>query len=349
MLSSLNTYESLLGALPLPCLLIARDERVIAANDAAQQLLGQGLVSRHYVSSLRQPSVLDGIESVLAGTQDRADATYLTTGPSREVTYRVTVARVDLDAEPAIMVSFVDVTDIQQAGQIRRDFVANVSHELRTPLTALLGFIETLRGAARDDADARERFLMIMEREAGRMNRLVKDLLSLSKLEGQERLRPQDPVDIAGIMRSVASSLRPLAEDAEVTLTTDVPEAEVMVPGDADQLAQVLSNLVENAIKYSGAGAQVELSLTLKENSPLLRAPAAILSVADTGEGIDPLHIPRLTERFYRVDTHRSREKGGTGLGLAIVKHIVGRHRGRLRIESTPGQGSRFSVVLPRT
>lgn len=187
-----------------------------------------------------------------------------------------------------------------------------------------------------------------MEAEASRMNRLVRDLLSLSRVEGQERLRPQDPVDIAGIMRSTASSLQPMAAASEVTLSLDVPDEEVIVPGDADQLAQVVGNLVENAIKYGGAHSSVSLSLELTDNSPHLRAPAAVVTVTDTGEGIDALHIPRLTERFYRIDTHRSREMGGTGLGLAIVKHIVNRHRGRLRIDSKIGSGSRFSVVLPR-
>ncbi|MEO0702903.1 MAG: ATP-binding protein [Pseudomonadota bacterium] len=346
--SPINAYSSILNASPVPSLLIGADERVVAANEGAQQLFGSGLELRHYVTSLRQPTLLDCIESVLSGQRDVAEALYLATGSSRDVTYRVTAARVLLEDGPALMVSFVDITDIQEAGQIRRDFVANVSHELRTPLTALLGFIETLRGAARDDPDARERFLGIMEREAGRMNRLVRDLLSLSRVEGQERQRPQEPVDLAGLLRTAASTFRSMASDAGVALRLSVPEGEVIVPGDPDQLAQVVANLVENAIKYGGSGSEIEMSIALKENSPLLRAPAAVLTVADTGEGIDPLHIPRLTERFYRVDTHRSREKGGTGLGLAIVKHIVNRHRGRLRIESTPGQGSRFSVVLPR-
>lgn len=348
MQSPLSAYSSILNAAPVPSLLIGADERVIAANDSAEELVGPGLLSRHYVTTLRQPGLLDCIESVLSGQRDRAEAVYLAAGTSRDVSYRVTVAKVELEPGPALLVSFVDITDIQEAGQIRRDFVANVSHELRTPLTALLGFIETLRGAARDDAEARERFLVIMEREAGRMNRLVQDLLSLSRVEGQERQRPQEPVDIAGILRSAASSFRPQAAEAQVSLSLSVPDEDVLVPGDADQLAQVVANLVENAIKYGGPGTEVTLSIALKENSPLLRAPAAILTVADTGEGIDALHIPRLAERFYRVDTHRSREQGGTGLGLAIVKHIVNRHRGRLRIESTPGQGSRFSVVLPR-
>ncbi|MEL6643641.1 MAG: ATP-binding protein [Pseudomonadota bacterium] len=348
MVARSTQYASLLEASPIASMLIGNDERVIALNAPAVELFGAGLPGRHYVASLRQPAILDCIETVLSGRNTRAEALYLATGTTRDASYRVTAARVE-DAEvSAILVSFVDITDIRQAGQIRRDFVANVSHELRTPLTALLGFIETLRGAARDDPIARERFLGIMEQEASRMNRLVRDLLSLSRVEDQERLRPQDPVDIAGIMRSATSSLLPMATDAGVKLRADVPDDEVIVPGDPDQLAQVVANLVENAIKYGGPGSEVSLELELTDNSPHLRAPAAVLTVSDTGEGIDPMHIPRLTERFYRVDTHRSREMGGTGLGLAIVKHIVNRHRGRLRVQSEVGQGSRFSVVLPR-
>jgi two-component system phosphate regulon sensor histidine kinase PhoR len=179
------------------------------------------------------------------------------------------------------------------------------------------------------------------------MNRLVRDLLSLSRVESEERVRPQKPVDLAALVRSAASTLRPMAEEAGLALDligTDVP---AIVPGDADQLSQILSNLIENAVKYGRSGTRVTVSLDRSPDQPYIPGEAVTVTVADDGDGIDPLHIPRLTERFYRVDDHRSRELGGTGLGLAIVKHIVNRHRGRLRIESAPGQGSRFSVVLP--
>jgi two-component system phosphate regulon sensor histidine kinase PhoR len=186
-----------------------------------------------------------------------------------------------------------------------------------------------------------------MEREAGRMNRLVRDLLSLSRVEAEERLRPTDPVDLAAVLRSVVLSLRPVADEAGVTVFLEGAEAPRIVPGDADQLAQVFTNLVENAVKYSGRGATVTVTLGQPDHDPAIRGSAVAAVVADTGEGIEAVHIPRLTERFYRVDSHRSREKGGTGLGLAIVKHIVNRHRGRLKIDSTIGEGSRFTVVLP--
>ena len=181
---------------------------------------------------------------------------------------------------------------MQEAGQIRRDFVANVSHELRTPLTALMGFIETLRGAARDDPAARDRFLGIMEREAGRMNRLVHDLLSLSRVEAEERLRPTDPVDLAAVLRSVILSLRPLADEAGVTFARARDRGAAHRSGDADQLAQVFTNLVENAVKYSGRGATVTVSLGTPEDDPTIRGPAVTAVVADTGEGIAAVHIP---------------------------------------------------------
>ena len=231
---------------------------------------------------------------------------------------------------------------------MRRDFVANVSHELRTPLTAIMGFIETLRGPARDDADARDRFLGIMEGEAARMNRLVGDLLSLSRVEDEERIRPRETVDLSGILDSTIRSVRPLTEEAKMVLTLDLPDAPVEVTGDADQLQQVFTNLIVNAITYASSGGSVHLTLTVSERDPAVRAPAARVQVIDKGPGIDPVHLPRLTERFYRADSHRSRELGGTGLGLAIVKHIINRHRGRLRVESELGKGSVFTVILPR-
>ncbi|MFV0302806.1 MAG: sensor histidine kinase, partial [Paracoccus sp. (in: a-proteobacteria)] len=245
------------------------------------------------------------------------------------------------------LIALADGSAIEQAGQMRRDFVANVSHELRTPLTALIGFIETLRGPARDDADARSRFLGIMETEAGRMNRLVGDLLSLSRVESDERHRPSGRVELAGLIRGVIDTLAQRAEAAGVRLQPDLPGGEVWVTGDADQLVQVFQNLIENALKYGGSGGWVGITLRHVAHEPRLRGPGWSVLVEDRGDGIEALHLPRLTERFYRVDAHRSRAQGGTGLGLAIVKHIVHRHRGELRIESERGRGSRFTVILP--
>jgi len=227
--------------------------------------------------------------------------------------------------------------------------VANVSHELRTPLTSMMGFIETLRGPAKDDVAARERFLAIMDGEAGRMHRLIEDLLSLSRVEDKERIRPRTTVVLNSLIGDVLAAMAPMAAAAGVSFVQDLPDVPVAVLGDAEQLGQVLRNLLENAIKYgvkAGAGT-VTLRLGLPEPQPMLRQRGVRLSVIDSGEGIAPHHIPRLSERFYRVDSHRSREVGGTGLGLAIVKHIITRHRGQLRITSVQGEGAEFMVFLP--
>jgi two-component system phosphate regulon sensor histidine kinase PhoR len=210
-----------------------------------------------------------------------------------------------------------------------------------------MGFVETLRGPARDDPAARERFLGIAAREASRMARLVDDLLSLSRVEAEERRRPTERMDLRALAASVAATLEPLAAQSGVELRPNLPDVPVEVPADPGQLRQVLTNLVENAIKYGGRGGRVEIALTAPSAEQALQRTGVRLSVTDEGPGIAAHHIPRLTERFYRVDSHRSREVGGTGLGLAIVKHIVNRHRGRLRIESEVGRGSRFTVVLP--
>ncbi len=342
-----EAIQSLLDAAPLPQIVISAQERIVASNAPAQDLLGQAIFNRHYITALRQPNLLDCIERVLSGSEMRAETTYLATRASRDTTYRAIAARIETDPGPALLVSFIDVTELQEAGQMRRDFVANVSHELRTPLTALLGFIETLRGAAKDDPNARDRFLEIMEREASRMNRLVRDLLSLSRVEAEERMRPSETSDFAAILRSSVSSLRPMADQSGVVVNMTGADGSVEVRGDPDQLAQITSNLIENAIKYGASGGRVDVSLSEAANVASVRGMAVTLVVQDHGDGFDPVHVPRLTERFYRVDSHRSREMGGTGLGLAIVKHIVNRHRGRLRIESETGRGAQFTVILP--
>lgn len=333
---------SVIHALPMAVLLIGRDERVRAANPSVDSILGTGLVGKHYITALRQPAVIAAI-----GETQRSGAAQVVryngrNGP-KDTVYKVSVAAADRD----ILLTFEDQTAAEEAGQMRRDFVANVSHELRTPLTALLGFIETLNGAARNDPAARDRFLSIMAHEANRMTRLVDDLMSLSRVEEDERVRPREHVDLAALLSSVIKGLEPQASAAGVTVTLDLTTGVEMVPGDAGQLVQVFTNLVENAIKYGASDGEVSVNLMPREMNQRLRGEAVQISVADRGEGIPEHHIARLTERFYRVDNHRSREVGGTGLGLAIVKHIVNRHRGRLLIESAEGKGTKVSVFLP--
>ena len=339
---------SVLDGMPWPALLIDRAERIVTANTLAKDLLGSAIEGRHYVLTLRQPGLLDAIEGTLRHRQ-QGQARHVITGPSREITYRVQISPVAGEDQQGVLCIFEDITDLEQMTQIRRDFVANVSHELRTPLTALLGFIETLKGAARDDAPARERFLTIMEREAGRMNRLVRDLLHLSRVEGEERVRPTETVDVAGLISMAVTALKPMSDAAGVRVQIVGEAGPIRLPADPDQLTQVFHNLIENAIKYGAAGKLVTIAITRDARDESLRAPAVRIEVVDQGDGIDALHLPRLTERFYRVDSHRSREKGGTGLGLAIVKHIVNRHRGRFRIESELGKGSVFTVILPES
>ena len=330
--------QRLLSGLPLPAMLVRHDDQVLAVNAPGHALLGDGITGRHPAMAVRAPAVLEAMAAVArdGGVQE---SRMVLRRDGQEAVLQVTLSD---QGEGLVLAVFRDATEEERAGEMRRDFVANVSHELRTPLTALMGFIETLKNAAKDDPAARERFLGIMEAEAGRMNRLVRDLLQLSRVEAEERVRPKEPVELRGVLEGVISSLAGLAAKTgdRVELTGDP----VTVPGDRDQLVQVFTNLVENALKYGKAGQVVRVSLTPEET---VRGPAVRVEVADEGEGIDPVHLPRLTERFYRVDSHRSREMGGTGLGLAIVKHIVSRHRGWLRVESVVGEGSRFSVVLP--
>lgn len=333
-----NEFEGLLNGLPLPAMLVLREDWVLACNPLGLALLGEGVIGRNPAMAVRTPAVLEAIsEATRQGGVHEARMNLRRDG--QDQVFQVTVSGL---GEGQVLCVFKDISEEEKAGAMRRDFVANVSHELRTPLTALMGFIETLKNAARDDPKARDMFLGIMEQEAGRMNRLVRDLLHLSQVEANERVRPRDPVDLGPLLEGVIASLRGVTERAGSSVVLSGEGA--TVPGDADQLTQVFTNLVENALKYGAGGQVVRVTMAPEET---VRGPALRVEVADQGEGIDPVHIPRLTERFYRVDSHRSREMGGTGLGLAIVKHIVSRHRGWLRVESTPGEGSRFSVVLP--
>lgn len=336
----------ILDALPLPSLCIAQDGRIEAVNPPFKSLYMAAEIGRPFALVLRQPAVVAAVERCFQTGEPQRAQIDLNVG-QRDVRWHMTATVLTGGTSRQVLLVFEDRTALEESAQIRRDFVANVSHELRSPLTALLGFIETLKMAARDDPAARARFLDVMEREAMRMARLVSDLLSLSRVESEERMRPTERVDLAALIESVLHLIRATAEESGVRLEAVNLDRPVVVRGDPDQLRQVFTNLVENAVKYGGSGGVVTVAIALVGHDPTLRTDAVRVDVIDRGEGFDPLHIPRLTERFYRIDNHRSREKGGTGLGLAIVKHIVNRHRGRMRIESQPGQGSRFSVFLP--
>jgi two-component system phosphate regulon sensor histidine kinase PhoR len=338
--------EAVLAALPDPLLLIDRERRILSANPAAIGLFGPRLQGRDLAGALRAPGVRAAADAVLRGGQPRTVDIDLPGPVERHLSAQITPLDPPTGDGAAAVLTLTDLTSIKRSERMRQDFVANASHELRTPLATLTGFIETLRGPARDDQAARERFLSIMADQASRMTRLVDDLLSLGRIELNEHLPPKDRVDLRRVLATVADSLEQRAARREmriaVALTPDLPP----VLGDADELTQVFQNLIDNAIKYSGAGTAVEVSAALSTRR-VAGASAVQVAVRDTGEGILPEHLPRLTERFYRVDPARSRELGGTGLGLAIVKHIVNHHRGVLDIASELGQGSVFTVHLP--
>ncbi|GAA6165296.1 ATP-binding protein [Pelagimonas sp. KU-00592-HH] len=344
---STDPIQSFLDAIPLPSVFVGRNARIVAANSQAKALNPKAGETRPFVLVFRQPGLTEALDKCLSARKPQKAIYHHADGP-HSVRYDVTASWVSGQDFEGVLLCFTDVTHLQQADQMRRDFVANVSHELRTPLTAILGFIETLLGPAKGDPKAQERFLTTMSAEASRMNRLVGDLLSLSRVEEDARMRPTTTTDLDALIRSVIRNLSPVAEENGATLTFNVPDKAPLVVADSDQMMQVFTNLIENALKYGGQGTSVTISISESPRDHVLRGPALLISIADTGPGIDPIHIPRLTERFYRIDSHRSREMGGTGLGLAIVKHILNRHRGRLRVESELGQGSTFTVILPK-
>lgn len=338
-----EALTALIAAFVDPVLLLRRDGVVIAVNAPATELLGTQILGAQLRAHMRQPEVAAMLDQVLAGLL-QGSAGFLTPGQSVETHWRVHARWMD---DKIIVVSLRDISDIEAAEAQRRDFVANVSHELRSPLTVLAGFIETLQGPAANDPAARAEFLDIMQREAERMTGLVQDLLSLSRVESVAKIRPRTPVSIDLVLKATLAALRPQIEAAGVKVICEVPADLPEPPGDYDQLVQVYHNLIENALRYGHQGGQIEINARLIPALAGFEGPVIAVSVRDHGEGIDPIHIPRLTERFYRVDRARSRSDGGTGLGLAIVKHIVGRHRGRLAIRSLPGQGSTFETLLP--
>ena len=335
--------SDILGILPFPSLAISVREKISYMNEDAVQLFGGGLTDRHYITALRHPNLLEAIDATLRDKKSRY-VRYQGTIANRDVIYRVTC---NFDHKEHLILFFEDQSGLEDAIQMRRDFVANVSHELKTPLTSLIGFIETLQTAAKNDPAAREQFLSIMKNEAQRMDRLIAGLLSLSRVEASERLRPTQLVNLKDVIGESIEALTPMIEKSEVKMKLSLPKTSGHVTGEYDQLRQVFMNLLENAIKYGKPKGQISVDISEVYYEPKLKKDAHSISVKDEGPGIDLIHIPRLTERFYRIDTHRSREQGGTGLGLAIVKHIVNRHRGRLSIESAVGIGTEIKLILP--
>ena len=344
-----QTISGVIEGLPGPAIVLNAQGQVLSFNRLALEFLPNVRPQQHISSFIRDPGVLAGVGGMHPARRARQIVQYEQRVPI-ERHMEATISWIGPamskapERGPAILIFLRDLTEQERLDRLRSDFIANASHELRTPLASVLGFIETLQGAARNDAAARERFLEIMARQAQRMARLIDNLLSLNRIEMRLHLRPQGRVDITDIVAHVVATLQPMGEKAGIACHLSIAEEPIWVQGDRDELVQVISNLVENAIKYGRSGGNVWLTIG-RDPQPHPLPPKVLVTVRDDGEGIEEKHLPRLTERFYRANDAGG-DKSGTGLGLAIVKHVVTRHRGELRIASQRGKGSTFSVVL---
>ncbi|MBS0533999.1 MAG: two-component sensor histidine kinase [Proteobacteria bacterium] len=340
--------EALIGGLPQPAIVLDREGRVITFNAAARGVAPALRSGEPALIALRMPELVDAIRRAGRRREQQRVEFFERVPLDRwfeAFVTPVTLPETDGTQAELLLMTFNDLTPLRRVEEMRADFIANASHELRTPLAALLGFIETLQGPAKNDVAAREKFLAIMQQQAARMARLIDDLLSLSRIELNAHRPPSTSVDLAPLVRQVADGLQTLARDRQVEIRVGVPTDPVMVLGDRDELIRALENLVENALKYGAAGKRVDVTLSRAQTRA--GAPEARIAIRDFGPGIAPEHLPRLTERFYRVDVADSRSQGGTGLGLALVKHVLNRHGGRVSIESVLGQGATFTMHLP--
>ncbi|TPI49074.1 two-component sensor histidine kinase [Mesorhizobium sp. B2-9-1] len=334
--------EYLAAAVADPLIIFDHSATIVHANAAAFAAFG-GLAPGMSLSlKFRAPEMQALLDSILAG-EVASDAVDYTEKLPVERTYRVSASTVG-HATGLYVLVFKDQSETRRIDRMRADFIANASHELRTPLASIAGFIETLRGPARNDPAARDQFLQIMQNQTGRMARLIDDLLSLSRLEMKPYLGPGTEVDLRQTIDSVIDSLGPLAGENGVVIEREFANAPLVVPGDRDELFQVFENLLENACKYGQSGGRVTVSVAGGEDG---QQPGFDVTIRDYGPGIAEEHIPRITERFYRVDVENSRAQKGTGLGLSIVKHILTRHNARLSIKSEVGKGAAFTVHLP--
>jgi len=352
-----SVAPAIIDSLPDALLAVDKELVVLESNQSARDLLGSGQRDRNIGLSLRHPIALEAIEKALAN--DKAvnlEISLLSPGERNLAMSVIPVSKLtDRNIPPVLgdklqggaIIVLQDVTTLRKSEQMRADFVTNASHELRTPLASLVGFIETLQGSAAEDAAARGRFLDIMAREAGRMARLIDDLLSLSRIEMDEHVRPTESVSVGSLLGGVSEILERRAADRDMVIRVDLEEPVPNIVGDLDQMTQVFQNLIDNAIKYGAEGTQILVRSRMAERLPETGDRGVVIDIINQGDVIPIEQIPRLTDRFYRVDAARSRELGSTGLGLAIVKHIISRHRGALTIESNETMGTRFSVGLP--
>ncbi|SFK10121.1 two-component system, OmpR family, phosphate regulon sensor histidine kinase PhoR [Pseudovibrio ascidiaceicola] len=345
--------KSAVNALPDPCFVVDYRGTTQYVNLAAQRRFGTIAVGDPLSFRIRAPSLLEALDRVSNGGSteviDWTEKVPMELWLEAHIAPLWSVSSGNLAVPRGrpglILVVIRDLTEARRLERMRADFVANASHELRTPLASLTGFIETLQGPAKGDPKAQDQFLGIMLDQAERMRRLIDDLLSLSRIEMKVHVQPETLVDLSLIMRHSVETLLPVAKESGVEVNVNVSEEPAEIRGEKDELVQVFSNLIENALKYGSSGGRVDVTCRLDPDST--ETPHWIAEVRDFGPGIDPEHLPRLTERFYRVDVVTSRQMKGTGLGLAIVKHILTRHRARLEIESKPDEGACFRVFIP--
>lgn len=366
-LVGLTELAPLLEALPDPALLVDAEGRIVSSNTAARRQMQFEARGQFLTSILRHPDVLEAVQAAVREGDTRA-VEYETSNQVQGHT-RCYVAPMTWGADRAAMLVFHDQTAKISTERLRADFLANASHELRTPLASLTLLIETIAGPARDNVEERDRFLAMMQVQADRMRRLIADLLSLSRIELDEHVPPSDRADLAGVAREIIDTITSVAEERGVRIELTAPTKPVTVVGERFQLVQVVQNLIDNAIKYTprdgvvrvevGAGGDREETVPLagrrwdEAGRVALLTPAAaanrsyaFVRVEDAGPGVSRRFLPRLGERFFRVEREMGDEKGGTGLGLAIVKHIINRHRGGLLVESQPGRGSAFAAYV---
>ena len=343
------TWTDLAAALPDPAIILDKSSAILNYNAAARALfsrLRHGVPLEHVD---RDPELIGAVTGALEHNEKRSARLVSRGGVGQRLIATVTPLGGGEQQQPiAVLITIHDQSEQHRLLEMRSDFIANASHELRTPLASVRGFIETLQGPARNDEAARDRFLQIMADQAERMTRLIDDLLLLSRVEEKANLKPTGRVELNDLISEVVISLAPFAEERRVTIAVDPSPAPLTALGDRDELFQVFHNLIENAVKYGREGGNVNVSLTHRTSGRGEAAVSrALISIADNGPGIAPEHLPRLTERFYRVNTEHSRRIGGTGLGLAIVKHVLNRHQGELSVESVVGKGTTFRVALP--
>jgi len=344
-----GTLSMLVDALPDPLLMVLGSRQIERANVAANSLFERDCSGQALESVIRDPGFLAAIDDVLDSSGEVEVNLELAGPPARAFSGRIAPCR--WYERPAALISLRELTEQVAIERMRSDFVANASHELRTPLTVIRGFVETLSGLGGEDLEAQARFLRTMGAEAERMSRLVDDLLSLSKIEQNEHVTPAERIQIGDTIGAVVDALKPYAKERRVRLSASMADSLPPVFGDRDQLSQLFTNLIDNAIKYGGEDSEVSIAVAFVDKAPpgagpLTGRPTIEVVIKDQGEGIPAEFLPRLTERFFRVDPARSRRLGGTGLGLAIVKHILRRHRGHLAFASEVGVGTGVTVHL---